>query len=316
MNKLTRVFIGTALSLIAAAAGLPAHAQTVAPPTSLIPTANTVSFTQGVTYQNITRSVLFIHPSASSSTKAPILIMLHGSGGSPIDIANNTRAGSLAAQMGYWVILPPQANDEWNINAANTADTVDDVGFLKTLIQTAVAQYPVDATRISVTGMSEGGFMAMRMACDASSLLASVSAVAAEMITPEVKLCLPSRPLPTLYVMGTADPVVPYGGNSTFDGALNAFNVWAGFNACNTQKNVVTALPIVVNDGTSVTLQHNAACTSRGETDLYIVQNGGHAWPGGTQAGTTGPNGLVSGNLNATQTIGSFSSLWNTGSTI
>jgi polyhydroxybutyrate depolymerase len=313
MNLFKRGVLGASLSLLAAA-GLSAPAQAATAPTSLIPTANTVSFTQGITYQGITRSVLFIHPSATSTTKAPVLVMLHGLGGSPVDLANNTRAGTLAAQMGYWVILPPQANSQWNISAANKSDTVDDVGFLKTLIQTAVQQYPVDASRISMAGMSDGGFMSMRMACEAPNLLASVSAVAAEMVTTETKVCRPVRPLPVLYVMGTADPIVPYGGSTVFSGAANAFSTWAGFNACNTQQNVLNAVPNVVNDGTSVTLQHNAACTSHGETDLYIVQNGGHAWPGAAKL--AGSNGLVSQNLNTTATIGAFARLWTNASTI
>ncbi len=156
--------------------------------------------------------------------------------------------------------------------------------------------------------------MTMRMACEAPQLLASVSAVAAEMINSETKVCAPSRPLPTLYVMGTADPVVPYAGNTAFSGAANAFNTWAGFNACNTKQTSLQSLPTTVKDGTSVTLQHNAACSSRGETDLYIVNNGGHAWPGGTQV--SGSTGIISQNLNATSTIGNFAKLWTTSSTI
>jgi polyhydroxybutyrate depolymerase len=320
MKYLTRYMIAAATSVLALAGfATTANAalKNTTPPTTLVPTPNTVSFTQGVTYQGTTRQVLFIHPSATSSTKAPVLIMLHGSGGTPIDIANNSRVGTLAANMGYWVILPPQANGQWNVNAAVTTDPVDDVGFMKTLIQTVIAQYPVDATRISMTGMSEGGFMTMRVACEQPQLLASVSAVAAEMVVSETKLCAPAKPLPTLYVMGTADPIVPYGGNTGLTGAVNANNFWMGLNACNTSQSSTTQLPNVVNDGTSVTLTHNAACSSRGETDLYTVNGGGHAWPGGTQADTTpGSNGFVSGNLNTTNVIGSFSKLWTSGSTI
>lgn len=311
MNNVKRGFLGAALSLIAAAAGFATPAQATSG--TLNPTPNTVSFTQGVTYQGITRQVVFIHPSTTSSTKAPAIVMLNGNGGSPIDLANNTRAGTLAANMGYWVILAPMANGQWNMNAYNTTDTVDDVGFLKTLISTAVQQYPIDSTRVSMAGMSEGGFMTMRMACEAPQLLASVSAVAAEMINGETRKCTPTRPLPTLYVMGTADPVVPYPGNSTLSGAANAFGIWAGFNACNTSQNSLQALPTTVNDGTSVTLQHNAACTSHGEVDLYIVANGGHAWPGGTQV--AGSSGTISQNLNTTNTIGNFAKLWTTAST-
>jgi polyhydroxybutyrate depolymerase len=158
----------------------------------------------------------------------------------------------------------------------------------------------------------------MRMACDQPQLLASVSAVAAEMQTQESKYCAPTRPLPVIYVMGTADPVVAYNGSSTFIGAVNAFDQWMGFNACNTSQISTQQLPTLVNDGTSVSLQHVAACTSRGEVNLYTVANGGHAWPGAVKSKIepTGMTGIVSQNLDTTTTIGNFALLWTSSSTI
>ncbi len=282
-------------------------------PASLVPAAGTVSFYQGVTYQGLARSVLFIRPSMLPSNKSPAIVLLHGQGGTPEDIANNARAGTLAAQMGYWVILPPAINGQWNINPANASPTADDVGFLKTLIQTATQQYPIDPTRVSMAGMSDGGFMATRVACEQSQLLASVVAVAAEMLSPMAKVCRPSHPVPMIFVMGTADPIVPYNGSSLFIGALQTFNAWASYGACNPKQTSTQKLPVTLNDGTSVTLQHNAACGSHGEVDLYSVVNGGHAWPGGAKM--NGTNGIISANLNTTNMIGNFAKLWTNKST-
>jgi polyhydroxybutyrate depolymerase len=311
MNSFKRSFVAAA-TILAATMGFGSPAQAVS--TTLNPTPNTVSFTQGVTYQGTTRQVVFIHPSTTSASKAPALILLHGEGGSPIDLANNTKIGLLAENLGFWVIIPPQANKQWN-TYAKSKDTVDDVGFLKTLIQMAVQQYPIDSTRMSMAGMSDGGFMTMRMACEQPQLLASVSAVAAEMLSSESRICAPARPLPTLYIMGTADPIVAYNGSTAFTGAVNAFNMWTGFNGCNTSQTSKQQLQTTVNDGTTVTLQHNASCTSRGEVDLYTVNNGGHAWPGAILS-ISSSTGIVSQNLNATNVIGNFAKLWNTGSTI
>jgi len=279
----------------------------------LVPTKGTTSFYQTITYQNDSRSVLFIKPATQSSTPAPVIIMLHYHGGTAELQANLSHAGNLAAQMGYWVILPPAVAGYWNADPADTAPTADDVGYLTNLIHTVTAQYPVDATRVSMTGLSDGGFMTTRMACEQPDLIAAGVAVAAQMRDSLQAVCRPSRPVPMVFVLGTKDPLVPYNGTYQFTGAAKSFGTWTGFNACNTSDTTTTNLPVLVNDGTSVTLQHNAACTSLGEADLYTVANGGHAWPGGQP--NLAPFGKASQNLDTTTMIGTFFQQWTTKST-
>jgi polyhydroxybutyrate depolymerase len=106
--------------------------------------------------------------------------------------------------------------------------------------------------------------------------------------------------------MGTADPVVPYAGSQTFTGAVNASLDWQGIDGCDTSKAVSTPLPILVQDGTSVIWQQNAACRSGDEVDLYTVNGGGHAWPGSTNPVHNVGLGIISQNLDATTVIGQF----------
>jgi len=209
------------------------------------------------------------------------------------------------------VILPPAVGGYWNADPADSAPTADDVGFLTTLIQTVTAEYPVDATRVSMTGLSDGGFMTTRMACEKPELIAAGVAVAAEMRTSLQAVCHPSRPVPMVFVMGTKDPLVPYNGSHQFVGAPKSFGTWTGFNACNTADTATENLPVKVNDGTSVVLQHNAVCSSLGEADLYTVNNGGHAWPGQGVSLL----GKASANLDTTTMVGTFFQQWTNGST-
>jgi polyhydroxybutyrate depolymerase len=293
-----------------------AHAavsHTVGAGVGLIATKNTTSFYQGFTWQGTTRSVLFIRPSSQpAGSKAAAIVMLHYDTGTPELQANLSHAGNLAAQMGYWVILPPAINGHWHDDPSDTSTTTDDVGFLTQVIKTATSQYPIDATRVSMAGLSNGGFMTTRMACQAPQLLASAVAVAAEMRKSMAAICRPSRPVPMVFVMGSADPLVAYNGNYQFTGAKPAFGTWTSYAACNTADTSTTQLPVIANDGTTVTLQHNAVCTSLGEADLYTVNNGGHAWPG---ANTT-MGGIVTKNLDATTMLGNFAKLYTNKSTI
>jgi polyhydroxybutyrate depolymerase len=300
-----------------------ARAWTVSP-TSLFPTLGTVSFY--TTFTNApnsdSRSVLVIAPRVQAAgSKAPAIVMLHYDGGTPELQANLSRVGKLAARMGYWIFLPPAINNHWSDDPA--ASTTDDVGFLSAMITAAVAQYPIDAARISMAGLSNGGFMTQRMACERPDLITSGVSVAANMRTSLNGQCAPGRAVPMVYVLGTADPVVPYAGEQSitstgsFLSALDSFAFWGGVNGCTMADTATSTLPQVVADGTTVTLQHNASCTSGGEVDLYTVNGGGHAWPGGERyVSNTNPTfGKVSRNLDTTTMIGNFAKLWTTAST-
>jgi polyhydroxybutyrate depolymerase len=67
-----------------------------------------------------------------------------------------------------------------------------------------------------------------------------------------------------------------------------------------------TDLPIIVNDGTSITVQTLSNCRSLGNVLLYTVNGGGHAWPGGGSIAI----GKVSQNLDLTTALGEFAKNW------
>jgi polyhydroxybutyrate depolymerase len=90
-------------------------------------------------------------------------------------------------------------------------DAVDDVGFVRALVAELKRRLPVDAARIHATGMSNGGMMAHRLACDAADLFASVAAVAG---TDNTTACTPSRPIPVLHIHALDDAHVLYGGGA------------------------------------------------------------------------------------------------------
>jgi polyhydroxybutyrate depolymerase len=316
-------FAALVLMIGAIAGGVPAEGQAriIGQAAGLIPTLGSVSFYQAFTNtaNSDTRSVLFITPAFQrAGTNAPAIVMLHYDTGTPELQANLSNAGMLAAKMGYWVILPPAINGHWGDDPA--ASTTDDVGFLSTLITQAINQFPIDSTRISMVGFSNGGFMTQRMACERADLITSGVSVAASMRTSLANQCAPSRPIPMVYVLGTADPVVPYEGAQSrssagsFLSAADSLAKWSSFNHCGAAGGAATTLPVVVNDGTSVTLQHNANCASGGEVDLYTINNGGHSWPGPHYLSYPGL-GTISQNLQTTPVIGNFAELWTSTST-
>ena len=109
-----------------------------------------------------------------------------------------------------------------------------DSAYIKNVIQLAVASLPVDASRVYVVGIANGGFMAQRLACDAPELLAGVVAYASGI---DAMQCTSAARVPLLLLLGDADVVVPFAGgyNSadiTFPGFLAAAASWLTRSGC------------------------------------------------------------------------------------
>ena len=73
-------------------------------------------------------------------------------------------------------------------------------------------KYSIDTRRIYATGLGDGGFMAERAGCSMADRIAAIAPVAADF--PKAMICLPSRPVPAIFLEGTEDPIVPYNGGT------------------------------------------------------------------------------------------------------
>ena len=91
--------------------------------------------------------------------------------------------------------------------AERRAAPANDIGFFNQMLDQLGSKFSVDPARIYVAGLSEGGFMSLRLGCELSDRIAGVAAVGASM--PKTMICVPSRPVPMLMINGTSDPVVP-----------------------------------------------------------------------------------------------------------
>ena len=108
----------------------------------------------------------------------------------------------------------------------------DDVAYLRRVIPAVVQAACADADRVGVTGVSNGGGMSARMACDAADLIAAAAPVAGGYGS--LPDCRPSRPVPVLEIHGMDDRVVPYRGKGPKGaGAVSAFLAqWRRLDAC------------------------------------------------------------------------------------
>lgn len=192
-------------------------------------------------------------------------------------------------------------------------DHVDDVGFVSALLDRLIDLYAIDRSRIYATGGSNGGVMALRLACDLATRFAAVAAVIATVPVLIAPKCHPGRPLALLEINGTSDHFYPYaGGNQGTDGGLmlsaeDSVGLWARLDACQQPGERDTVAPLRPG-GQEIRRLRYSGCAQGVEVVLISIVGMGHTWPGGVSQNLlfTPFIGRVSHDLDANQVIWDF----------
>jgi polyhydroxybutyrate depolymerase len=108
----------------------------------------------------------------------------------------------------------------------------DDVGFARAIVQAVAAEANVDRARVYSTGLSNGGYMSHRLACEAADVFAAVAPVAARIGLVPTTLCQPSRPIALIEFAGLHDPAVPYEGVGQQPSAAQSWAYWRDQDSC------------------------------------------------------------------------------------
>ena len=192
-------------------------------------------------------------------------------------------------------------------------EQVDDLGFLRALPQELARRFPVDATRVYATGISNGGLMSYRLACDAADLYAAVAPVAANLSVELAPVCHPARAVSLLVLNGTDDPIMPWQGGpikvlwSRRGEVLSTpatVQRWLELDRCNalSAHSRVDAVP----DDATAYIERSAQCAGSAAIDWYEIQGGGHTWPGGVPYLGRRIVGRVSHELDANEVVWAF----------
>ncbi len=221
--------------------------------------------------------------------RLPLVLVLHGGGGSAANAEQMTGFTAKAREQGFIVVYPEGSSSlglmhTWNaVHCCGHAmeKNVDDVGFIRALLDHLQAHYPVDAQRIYVTGLSNGGMMTHRLGIELGDRIAAIAPVIATVFGDEVR---PVAPVSALMINGAIDDNVPPGGGDPAgpgrrhwaEGAqvkptTDQAQFWARADGC-------SATPMQSDDGIAVHWRY--ACPSQA-VEQYLVKDNGHAWPGG-----------------------------------
>lgn len=221
----------------------------------------------------------------------PVIMVLHGGGGTGDRIARITGFDSYVDKRRFIAVYPDSGGRQWNDGRETTQNNGDDVAFLLGVIRDLAAR-GADPRRVFVVGASNGGMMVQRLACDAPSSFAAFGVVIANMPSNLIRRCQPNRGVPIMFFNATTDPLMPWNGGDIRSGMMRGvggkvastpqtLDFWAQVNGCSGEQ--VQSLPDRTNDGTSVQ-RHSFASCARAPAVLFEVDGGGHTWPGGPEA--------------------------------
>lgn len=250
------------------------------------------------------RSFATYLPTGSKTNKMSLVISLHGGFASPKGMFHLADFRPVADREKF-IVVCPASKHIWHDGA--NLHGIDDVKFIDQLITYIIKTYNADPDRVYVTGISNGGFMTARLACQLSQRIAAVAIVAATLDIGEGYDL--TRPMPALYMHGTSDPIVNYNGGKLFGRSVYSqdavIDKWIALNNCE-KVPLVTAIPDVANDGTSILKEEYINPKNGLKVVGYTVINGGHTWPGGWQYLPKFIIGKTTKNLNACEEIWSF----------
>ncbi|MEQ8702542.1 MAG: PHB depolymerase family esterase [Phaeodactylibacter sp.] len=219
-------------------------------------------------------------PPATISGERPLVLNLHGFTSNAWQQEAYSQMNAVADTAGFYVCYPNGINNAWNVGWT-FGSTADDVGFINALLDTLIANHGIDPERLYACGMSNGGFMSYRLACELNDRIAAVASVTGSMVPAYMGSCTPGRPVPVLEIHGTEDPTVPYTGQAFLAISIEELlSFWRANNECDGDP-VVEELPNTnADDESTVSIIQSTGCTERGEVLHYRINNGGHTWPG------------------------------------
>lgn len=228
---------------------------------------------------------LHVPMSYDGATPLPLVFNFHGFTSSGPAQRASTGMDDTADDNGFIVAYPNGLSNSWNGGVCcgvSGLEDVDDVDFTRAMLDDLGARGCIDLSRVYATGMSNGGFMSHRLACEASDIIAAVGPVAGVLGIPPGD-CNPERPVPVIHFHGTADNIILYEGGGLVESAsvVDTVELWADLNDC-------TDEPTVTFDEGDVTCETASECADGATVTLCTIADGGHCWPG-SPCGSVGP---------------------------
>lgn len=252
--------------------------------------------------------------------KPPLVLALHGAGGNGVGVLDKNGWAAKADKEGFVAVAPdglpalPRLPADfrtnpplWNSGQLRTRSpraAIDDVAFIRQLLDELKEKVPYDTDRVFCTGHSNGGGMTFRLATELSDRFTAIGTVAGMLAVENPQ---PGKPLPTLYILGTKDPLMPIDGGEVKlpwgsrknPPVAEPLATWAKAIGCETE-------PKTISDSDGVKKVEYPS-KSNGPTLVAVYLEGhGHHWPGGQRTLPESMIGPITSKLDATDALWDF----------
>jgi polyhydroxybutyrate depolymerase len=228
----------------------------------------------------------------SPSVRTPLVVNIHGLNMTSALHIPFTRMNSTADSRGFVALYPEGYEKSWNAGVccgAASDSGIDDVGFLRAVVADVGTKLCIDSSRVYAAGMSNGGHMSHRLACEANDLFAAFAPVSGSMT---LTGCSPGRPVPIVGFHGVDDYIVFY---SLGEAAMNG---WVARNGC-------AGDPVRTNYGAASYCDRWDACDGGVSVVFCTLDPMGHCWPDGNETMCFGL-GEWNGDVNANEYMWDF----------
>lgn len=294
------------------------------PTSTTVPASTPTPFTLGpgdydssLQVGDLTRKYLLHVPQNYNKNKAiPLILAFHGGMGNAEIMAEGYNLIPKSDKEGVIVAFPNGVSRfpsgklaTWNAgNCCGYAveRNSDDVSFVKAVLYDIKSKFNIDSNKIYATGMSNGGMMSYRLACEMSDTFAAITSVSG---TDNYDECNPKKPISVMHIHGLKDDhVLFYGGcgpacniesETGFVSVPDTISKWVERNNCDTNPQRV-----VVNENAYYDLY--SKCDGGVQVKLYVVLDGGHSWPGTEKAPNPLEKSTPSQAISATDEIWKF----------
>jgi len=258
---------------------------------AIIPSLSFAQLSSGtIAHNGLTRSyTLYLPANYTGNASVPLILNFHGFGGDGLQQHVNSGFRPVADTAGFILVSPtgtplaPLGINHWNVGGWTNGSNVDDISFTSALIDSLIATYNIDSSRVYATGFSNGGFFSHRLACELGGRIAAVASVSGTFTPTMASSCSPSRPISVLQIHGTTDGVVPYNGTTGNGGMTSVdsvINHWRNYNNCGPTPAVNAVPDLDTTDGSTVERITYSGGDGATVVELLKISSGGHDWPG------------------------------------
>jgi polyhydroxybutyrate depolymerase len=225
---------------------------------------------------------------AKRGQRLPTVIALHGGLMQGRSLQKIFGMDELTDKGRFAVVYPDGLKRRWNDGRAIDQSGPDDVRFIRRLAEHLVESGLADPRRLYLLGVSNGGMLTYRIACEAPGIFTAYAAVIANMSALVAENCKPGHAAPIIVINSTDDRMMPYDGGEVGHfrnrgevlSTEETIDFWRRHNGCSEQSQMKPLPDKDRDDDSTVNARQYSDCRSGSAVVLLTVEGGGHVPPG------------------------------------